>query len=236
MSYKGMDTIRESFLNESELFGLEFNEGFVFLEVEGWEQVKYAPYSGVGEVSAANNSGYSRLEDGPSSDDILFVDSGQNKVLHVGIGQRPEFIRRYTRYPENGSNLRTVPNLNGPSSRNGEDFGYVDGVDSPYGEPTVAEELMIPPDVHLDFDFYNPDPNNAHTPILDILMRIYDVRALDSNNSQDLRAIKNIVRPGSAPPVYKAGTIDNKINYQLTSDWGVSPLSQSRVTDLRRNQ
>lgn len=225
MTDKGVRPITEKFLDEGSLFGISFSQGIVFLEVTGWEQVKFSPYDEIGAVQPGSQSGFQRLNDS-SGDDILFVEKREKKVLHTGIGMSPRFMRRYTNYPEGEVRLRRMPNLGTPTG--GDDFGYVDGSDSPFNEPTDAEELMIPPGVHLDFNFYNPD-NEQRTPVLNIVNRVYRVRPLDPNNSDDKKMIERIVAPGSPMPIHPAGSPRRKTDYELKQHWGVEPISREEA-------
>jgi hypothetical protein len=221
----GVTAIAQKFLDTGDLFALKFNEGFVFLEVTGWEQVKYAPHTQIGEVTADDSSGFQRLE-APDGDDILYVEKEKNKVVHAGIGHSPSQVRRYSNYPDSANRLRRVPNLSTPTS--GDDFGYVDGDDSPYSNPTDAEELYIPPGTHLDFDFYNDD-TDPHEIVVKILMRVYNVRPLDSNKSRNQGAIKKVMSPGSPIPIGFVGTPDNQDTYELGRSWGVEPLTRKEI-------
>ena len=225
MEDKGVTKIAEKFLDSGDLFALRFNEGYVFLEVTGWEQIKYAPLSQFDEVSAQSGTGFQRLEH-EGTDDILFTEKRKKKVKHVAVGHSPSIIRRYTNYPEDENRLRKLENVGGPSA--GDDYGYVDGEDSPYSAPTDAEELYIPPGNHLNFNFYNPD-NEAHTPLANIVMREYTIRPLNPDNGQDMNAIKRVMAPGSPMPVAPAGSVDRQVSYDLAEFWGVQPISASRA-------
>lgn len=233
----GFDSIQEKFLSEGNLFGMEFREGFVFLEVEGWEQVSFRPYDNVGSIDAGSNSGYSVLEDPDNNDrEILYIPRGEERILHVGIGHRPAMIRRYTQYPDGDNTLRKLPEVGTPSSRNGDDYGYISGEESPYDNPTEAEELVIPPNVSVGFDFFNPDANTSHEPVLNVQIRHYTITALEPRNNPDRNAIRKIVQPGSPMPIYPAGGLDQKISYSLGNDWGVQPLSESQVDSIKNGQ
>lgn len=221
----GVTSIEQKFLDTGDLFGLKFNQGFVFLEVEGWQQVKYAPHTQIGEVSANDNTSFQRLED-PDADDILYVEKEKTKVIHAGIGHSPAQIRRYTNYPDSSNRLRRIPNLSTPTA--GDDFGYVDGDDSPYSNPTDAEELFVPPGVHLDFDFYNDD-TDPHEVIVKILMRVYNVNPLNPMNSKDRNAVKKVMSPGSPVPIGFVGTPDNQDTYDLATHWGVEPMTREQI-------
>lgn len=228
MTDKGLQSIEQKFLNVGDLFALKFSQGMVFLEVQAWEQIKYSPYDNIGEIEGEDSSGWSRIED--NSDDILYVEKKDKKVLHVGMGQSPSHIRRFTNYPEGEVRLRSLPNLKTP--RPGKSFGYIDGNDSPFSDPTDAEELMIPPGVHLDFNFYNAD-TETHKPLLNIKLREYNVRALNPNNEQDKNAIRRIVSPGSPIPIANVGSMDRQDDFDLEDYWGTRPLSESEVNAIR---
>lgn len=229
MPCNDLNTIQEKFLDVGDLFGLEYNEGYVFCEVTGWSQSKFSPHTGVGQVAADSSSGFDRLQD-PSGDDILYVEEAEQKVNHVGIGHSPDVIRRYTNFPESEHRLRKIPNLSTPTP--GDDFGYVDGGDSPFNEPTDVEELFVPPGVHLDFAFYNND-DEQHRVVVNVMMRTYNIRPLDPNNNSDRNAISRIMSPGAPIPVMPVGSTDNQAGYgNLERYWGVSPVNERKARQL----
>lgn len=218
--------IEEKFLDRKDIFALEFDEGLVFLQVESWEQVKFEPYTGIGEIGPESDSGYQRLEH--DGDDILHIPDKKKKVIHASIGQSPSFVRRYTNYPEGENRLRTMPNLNVPRASKGTDYGHVDGNDSPYQTPTDVQELVIPPSTHLDFSFYNPDENKTVEPVLNIKMREYNVKIL--RPSRHKNTIRRVVEPGSPMPIYPVGGIDNQKRFDnLADEWKVTPISAKRA-------
>lgn len=223
--------IGEKFLDRNDILVLEFNDGYVFLQVKGWEQYKFDPFTELPAVTPQDNSGFSRLEDS-NGDDILYIEKGNEKVLHAGIGHSPSSLRRYTNYPESENRLRTPPNLDTPRSVSGSDYGYVDGEDSPYESPTDVEELVIPPGVHLDFDFYNPDPDETRQPVLNIKMREYNVKVLNPNENQN--KVERALSPGTPIPTYPVGSIDNQKNIStLAEQWGVEPLDPTNDARVR---
>lgn len=228
----GERPIKNKFLSNGDLFGMEFRQGSVFLEVRGWDQIKYAPFDQIGSVSANSSTDPMRLED-PDGDDILFVEEETDQVMHAAIGSSPANIRRFTNYPESENRLRRIPNLGVPTPT--DDYGYVDGEDSPFEDPTDAEELWIPPGEHLDFIFANPD-SRQHEPILSILMRIYRIDALDPTVEEDARAIRKVIDPTNRFPTIQAGGPDNQVNYDLQDAWGVVPLSQRQLDKVKRGE
>lgn len=221
-SKAGVQKIQDKFLGQGELFGIKFNSGFVFCEVDGWAQTKFDPYTEVGSVGAGQSSGFSRLNS-PDGDDILYVENDELKVKHVAMGHSPAILRRYTNYPEGENRLRAVNNLGIPVP--GDDYGYIDGEDSPYENPTEAEELWVTPGQHLDFNFHNPD-TEEHEVTLKITMREYNINPLDPTDSTDMKAIRRIIQPGSPMPVVPAGTKDRQVDFNLQKFWNIDTITE----------
>jgi len=227
----GRDNIYDKFLGRGDTFGLRYNQGIVFLEVEDYVDTSYAPYSQLSEIDAQSSTGFTRLNN-EDNDDILYSESQKLVVKHVGIGHYPSVVRRYTNYPESETRLRTISNLGVPTP--GDDYGYVDGDDMPYPEPTDAEELWIPPDKHLDFNFFNASDETV-TPVLNIVLREYKIRPLDPNNRRDLKAIKAVLDPSNDKPVAPVGSADRQDRYQNGDNWGVPALSRDQVAGMGTN-
>lgn len=227
MDSNGLQAIDEKFLDTGDLFAMRFAQGLVFLEVTGWQQNTYSPYTGVGEIPGQESSGFQRLED--DGDDILFIEKREQKVLHTGIGHAPADIRRYTNFPEGEVRLRSLPNLDTP--RPGDDFGYIDGNESPYEAPTDAEELWIPPGTHLDFNFYNAD-TEPNKPLINVKLREYNIRALDPNNSAEHSAIRRVVSSGSPIPIVPAGSMDRQEDFDLEEYWKTTPIPFEQARNL----
>lgn len=223
-----LDSIEEKFHDSGDLFALRYNEGLVFLEVQNWEQTKYAPHNNIGTAPADGSTGFNRIED-DDQDDILFVDKKKERVLHAGIGHSPALLRRYTNYPESENRLRRVPNLGAPIP--GDDYGYVDGSDAPYNNPTDVEELYIPPGQHIDFNHYNPD-SEEHEVILNIVMRVYNIRPLDPGTEEGKNAARRIMSAGSPMPIANVGSVNSQGRYQLEDSWGVTPMNEKRARNL----
>lgn len=224
MSEHDQKAIDEKFLESGNLFVLKYGNGYKFFEVETWETLQFRPYE-VGEIQPGQTEGFTKIED-VNGDDILHVEQGDDIVLHTGIGMSPASIRRYTNFPESENRLRTIPNLSVPSARNGDDYGFVDGEDSPFSQPTDAEELFIPPNVHLDFAFHNPSPTRPESPLLNIKMRKYNVKEI--NPRQNPNTVRRIMSPGGPVPVAPVGSSSNQ-KRMAGQTWDIDPLSDTQV-------
>lgn len=223
----GEMSVKEKFLNTGDLFGLEYNRGYVFFEITGWEQYKFEPFNGFSEISGSSSTGFQRLD--YNNDDILYVEKEDKKILHVGIAHSPAWLERFTNYPEGTNRLRSIPNL--PIPTPADPYGYIDGTDSPYEEPTDAEELFVPPGVHLDFNLYNPR-SEAADPSLNVVYREYEVDPLSPGNESDARAIGKVIRPGSPIPIAPVGSIDRQTDYNMENEWKVTPITRSEAKNV----
>lgn len=226
--------IEDQWLDRNDIFGLEYKQGLVFLSVAGYEDAKFKPFGELEDIeeNTSLDNGFQRLNDA-NGDDVLYLDKSDdpNKVIHAGIGHRPMAIRRFTRYPEGEAKLRSIPNLSIPTTS--DDYAYVDGRDSPYEQPSNAEELVIPPGQHLSFDFRNEDDDDDHEPILNIKMRIYTVVPIDPQGRHDEKnAVKRAISHGSPIPRYPVGTIDKQDEYNMRSDWEVEPRTLSQLRSI----
>jgi len=224
MTEHDQKSIDEKFLESGDLFVLKYSNGYKFFEVETWKTLKFRPYD-VGTVSAGSTQGFERLTD-VNGDDILYVEQGDSVVLHASIGMSPASVRRYTNFPESENRLRTIPNLPNPSARNGDDYGFVDGEDSPFSQPTDAEELFIPPNTHLDFAFHNPSPTRPVSPKLNIKMRGYQVNEIDPSNRRNI--VQRAMSPGSPIPVSTVGSSTNQKSLS-GKVWDVGPVPESQI-------
>jgi len=222
----GQTHIDEKFLGRRDLFGLEFADGLVFCEIEDWEFIQYRPFTELNQINSQDNSGDTLLRSG--GDEILFLEKGVEKVLHGSIGVYPHSLRQYTRFPEGQARRGSWDNLNAPSAANGSDYGFVSGEDSPYATPTDENEFFIPPNVSIDFDFFNTD-NRGREPKLNLRFREYQVNVLDPDRNRDQDAIKRIISPGSPMPIAPVGTMKSKARFNAGDEWGVSPRTRDEL-------
>jgi len=222
--------INEKFLGSGDLLALKYSDGYIFLQVDMWEDLQFRPFD-VGEIGPGSSTGFQRLEN-IDGDDILYVEEDDKRVLHASIGMAPAHTRRFTNYPESENRLRTFPNLTVPSAAKGSDYGFIDGDTSPYERPTDAGELFIPPDVHLDFDFQNPSENESISPKLNIRAREYHVRTIDPRRNAN--TVKRVMNPGSPIPIAPVGSASNQTRTPRNF-WGVDPLTESQINNILGN-
>lgn len=224
------ELIESRFLNSRDLFALRYNEGLVFLEVEEFEDVEYEAFSNLEDISSGSNltNGFQRIQD-TNNDDLLFVPSDDDDVvMHVGFGIAPAVIEAFVSYPEGSRQNKSLPNLSAQGTP-GANFGHVDGDDSPYREPTIESELVIPPKQRISMDFQNPG-DDAHEPLLKFMFRKYRVNVLEPDpSSPDRRAISRIVGAGSPAPIFPVGNFEVKADFNLRDEWDVNPVKRKKM-------
>lgn len=221
--------IEKALLDDRDLFALQYKEGLVFLEVDEYERIEFEGFSELEDIESGTSldGGYQRLNDA-NGDDVLYVPSNDEfTILHVGIGIAPSMIEMFTAYPEGSRDEGEFPNLSTQPTP-GANFGMVDGSDSPYRSPTIASELVIPPKQHLSFNFNNPG-NDTHEPLLHIVGRKYRVNVLDPRRNKNNNAINFISKPGSRAPIKTVGNFVTKAEFNMESEWRVSPVSKENA-------
>jgi len=215
-----MKPISEKFLNPNDLLAIKFDEGWIFTRVLAREPVMYKPFN-LSSVNATSHTDYGRLNDS-SGNDVIYIDKATPpRILHGAIGIKPNSIRLYIRYPEGSDIIGKPPNVNPPTPSSGSDYGYLTGEESPYDEPTDYMELVIPPKIHLSFEYYNTD-SIAHTPALNLQFMLYEVQLLTDKKLIQLIATRKI------PCAFRiCGTVYKQISYEqiLRKDWKIDPLT-----------
>jgi len=227
------ESIKEKYLGRRDLFGLRYNDGIIFCEVEEYEDVYYDGYDRIGEVNSGSSSSFSRLNDS-TGEDILFVPSDRSDVvMHAGIGVAPSQISVYQSYPEGDRSMRSLPNLSQQPTP-GSKFGSFDSNDSPYRSPGQFSELVIPPNQRVSFSFENTG-SDSHEPVVNLAIRKYRVNRLGMTKSNQT-AIKRIIKSGSPAPIFSVGNFKNKASFNLGDVWEVSPISRSNAMNRLRGR
>ena len=199
MSERGIRPIVSKFLEPNYLFALQFREGFIFGRVLRRRICNYKPWSLIDSsgdaVEIAPNSHQTELrfrDPRAPARDILYLDGATNAgspwFLHGSFGIEPQQIYMYLRYPEGETIPGKFPNLTPARPSSGDDFSYINSLNSPYHEPTDWVEVVIPPHVHITAEFYNKDPERTIRPRLNILFALYWVELFKPETHPDLIA------------------------------------------------
>lgn len=235
-----MKPIKDVFLRPNNLLALEFREGWIFTRVVDFYQFQYRPFSGIGTISSDSYTNESRLNhtSGNTNYDVLYIERYEiPKVMHVGIGIFPEFIKMYVKYPEGTEAMYKPPTLPSPDIPNGSSYGMVTGKESPYDEPTDATELFIPPQTHVGFQFYNPDEDTVE-PILNIIGRVYKLEVFRPYAPEKREYYHDIIRKMAKRIIPCAfgicGNPENPLQFdpRFESAWKVKPISLDEAQTL----
>lgn len=242
----GVVSIERRFLYPNFLFGLIFQEGYVFGRILRRSIMQYKPFDQLGllqpgstqmtfpsalfqnnQISPQNTtqtdvilaSGLSPAD----LHDVLYIPTAEPDVnafpfLHGAIGVKPSYVRVYPRYPQNESFMGKWPSLNPPQPQNGDPFAYFDGVESPYDTPTDFRQLVIPPGLHMSFQFFLPPQYDQVQPLLNLRFAFYVSQLFDPIDGPDWQ--KNLVGMIATSKVRSTF---------LTVGSGEQPLSITRI-------
>lgn len=227
---------------------LGYREGWIFGRVIRRRLAQFKPYplidSNGNAIDIAENSfatqGGLRLRDPRNTeDDILHLptatDRGLPWIMHGALGIKPNAVNMYIRMPEAQSIPGKFPNIDPISPSRGDDLGYVNGLKSPYNNPSEWAELVIPPKQHVDFEFFNKDSGDGswnHQPTLNILFAIYWFQALTTREHHNL--IGRIAAREVPAAFFTIGVGDEPLGYDndIESAWGATTMTLEEATAL----
>jgi len=234
---RGFRPIGEKFLQENHRLALQFEEGWVFLRILAVDnKVNYKPfYYTLSRMSASS---------GTIEPAVLFKTANNEKITditqdyareyiyHVGIGVAPatEDLRIYVEYPHNTQH----GNLFVMATKSvGDDYGYITSLDSPYDLPTDALEFIVPFGYDIAMAFANKDETRQIKPTLNFVMRKYQIKVLDPNDTLDAIIIGKIARGTATARLYTIGSPERKASYtKVERYWMVKPISMDEAKTL----
>jgi len=239
----GIRPIVEKFLLPNYLFALEFREGFVFCRVIRRRIMQYKPYPLIDtsgnaiDISADDHQPEVSLVDPRNpAKEILYLDSTTNAgfawILHGSIGIKPQYIYMYPRFPSGQTIPGKFPNLDPIRPADGDNFGYVSSLESPYEQPTDFIEYVIPPRQKIGFEFYNKDPDRNHQPVLNILFACYWFQVLQpKKHGKLIRKIATREVPAAFLTV-GFGNEPIEMGDILATDWNIMPMRLDEASEL----
>lgn len=235
---RGIVPIVKKFLEPNYFLALQFREGFVFGRVVARRICQYKPWAlidsdgTVVDIAASTAQAELRFRDPRNAaNDILYLDSSTNAgfpwVYHGAIGIKPQYVYMYPRYPEGKEIPGKFPEVDPIRPSSGDLLGYVNGLKSPYQDPTDYVEWVIPPHIHVAAEYYNHDPSRAHNPALNILFALYWFQTFSKARLPNL--IRRIASREVPAAFLKVGFGDfpHDLGSALAKDWKVEPLTLS---------
>lgn len=232
---------------EDELLGVRFGQGWLYSRIIARGRRTYKHFSGVGiiDVSAARNVAEASLTVTISGQavSILKLDTTRPLLYHGSIGLFPSHIQAIVRQPAakvalgKFQNLGTEVNFSGSASTRYYSF---DGEMSPYERPTEAAELIIPPNMDVGFEWYDPGQYDDE-PTLKLMFMMYELQILKPN--KNAKTWENLIIKLMAQKRIRAkfrtcGDIEHPANLpdKTKKDWGVELISMDEATKLPATQ
>lgn len=233
---KGVIPIEKKFLQNNNLFALEFREGFVFgrtirRRITQWKPWPLIDASGdTVDISASTTQAELRFRDPRNpTNDILYLDTTTNAGLpwfyHGAFGVKPQQINMYLRYPEGDIIPGKFPSVDPIRPASGDDISPLRSQVSPYEVPTDYHEVVIQPLVHLGAEYYNKDADRNHQPVLNIMFCLYWVQLFNSSSNPSLIANIASRRYPATFLTVGFGNQPNDMGPQMQQDWKVTPMS-----------
>lgn len=235
----GFKPISEKFLSSPQRLALGFageaskTIGWVFARIMGVEPTRLKPFTnGLTPIAPNGTLALTQLIEPISSEPALEVPRELAKTLiyHIGVGLNPpKWLRMYLGYPS-GQFRGRVENINPPTP--GNDYSYVTGEDTPYGDPTDAAELFLPFGVTADFAFSNEDPRWTHQPVLNVEMRKYHVEFFNPKIQEHADLIRRMALGTAQAYWWPVGTQRNLAPYMQEDYWRVPALTLEQARSL----
>lgn len=217
MSDHKYESIYDRFLVDGQRLLLEFLEGVTALRVVDF--VDYPIPLIVKNLTALAANGtldWQKLTHpkivGSAKLDQVEPEHAGDMVRHIGFGFKPGSIRVYPKFPDNQA-LIQPPNLDPVAV--GSDYGFFLGRDSPYWDPSVVGERIIPYGMYTAWGFHNHTEGRA-IPVMRMVVRDYFVEPiLDKGEIGDMVRGKSVLTKTMGPVWAKAS-----INAECKKAWG----------------
>lgn len=202
------ESYQKGLLKRNYLFGMEFQGGWIFGRVLTHDDIEYLydrwiVSSTASEQLAARSALSVPLELYDDQNRELLRVTERDHVYQVFMGIANPRLRVYRQYPEsfpNGS-LDKIPTNQVPTAYTP---GYVNGTQTPFAEPTMIGETMIPTELRVYWQMFNPE-NFAVTPLVKFCIRLLKVQYFNPDDAGDKQIINNIMSGKYAAHLWTPG-------------------------------
>lgn len=199
MNNVGIKTYQEALLERGHNFGLKVRNGWIFARVKDYEpivNVNYDRFDGMTTASASSSiaggtaATWHLLEDANSED--YLAETEKNRVLQVFMGMWPMRLRKWMQFPETlqRGNLDKILVPAVPTATTG---GYIDGLMSPYMNPTDQGMMIVPEEVNVYHGLFNPELYTVQ-PKISLFIRRMDVQWLNPLEAKAKAKIAEIIQ------------------------------------------
>jgi hypothetical protein len=222
-------------MERNDLFALSFREGFIFGRVINRRICQWKPYPLISSSGADVDLGMHahqtelRFRDPRNpANSILYLDAstsvGWAWFFHGAIGIQPQYIQAYLRYPEGDVIPGKFPNIDPTRPAAGDMISPLNGLNSPYEQPTNYAEIVIQPKIELGCEYYNHDSHRNHQPVLNILFSLYWVQLFTRNTHPHLISDIAMKRYAGEKATFLTcgfGEHPHDLGPELMKDWGL---------------
>lgn len=243
---KGIIPIQKKFMQRNQSFALEFREGFVFGRVIRRRLCVWKPWplidsngTAIDILPSATQAELRFRDPRNVANDILFLDTSTDSGLpwffHGAFGIKPQYVSMYLRYPEGDIIPGKFPNIDPIRPAFGDQISDLNGINSPYEQPTDFHEVIIQPKVRIASEYYNQDEVRRHQPVINILFCLYWAQIYKSHTHPTLISDIALKRYEGAKATFLTcgfGNQPNDLGPSLIKDWDVTPLSLDEATAL----
>ena len=227
------ERIDSLFLSENHRLALGFppQKGFVFLRIMAREGFTYLYDRLLTEGSVATAGQISNNEflnafvlENSSGDDILEVEE-RNHIYHLFYGISPSALRTYLYVPT--MTARRAPDVETITTR--AKWGYIDGFESGFDDPSPRTEIFIPPGQNLTaWAIWNPLTIDITDPLLWFTGMIYSVDVI--RNAQLVAAMLAGQQPVRFATI---GGVTEEVQYDPRRIWDVDLIKPTAsATDI----
>ncbi len=188
-----------------------FKEGFVPIRVNTRNLLTYyydfkqerTSYSGIPPLSYSSLGTLSSTS--LNTQDIL-KSSSNTELMAISIGVAPTELRVYYEYPK-GSKVNTFGNFTWSDTI--PQFGFVNGFETPFLNPTDKLEFLLLPQTDVAFDVYN-NTNSTVYPVFNLTISTFTYTYL--KDAQFILDMMNLVYK-LVPYKYTIGSYNNPVSY-----------------------
>jgi len=243
---RGIQPLIDKFLEHNYLFALAVRKGFIFGRVKWRRIMNYKRWSLIDadgtaiDIGAGSAQAELRFRDPRNAaKDLLYLDTssnaGQPWFMYGGFGITPQQVYMYLRYPEGKTVPGKFPNVNPIRPSQGDEFGYINELNSPHEQPTDWVECVILPGNRIAAEYYNQDADRNHRPQVNILFCTYWIEIFRPKTHPQL--ISDIAcrrYQGAKAAFLKHGFGDypDELGSQLETDWKVEGMELDKAAAL----
>lgn len=213
-------------LKEGKVVITKWSEGYVPVQIVNVNELHITNYNenfSTVEKGAETSTNYLTIDD----DYPFFIETDKSKsYFHINVGVSPSAMRVFIR-PTDSKILNQPRNLKVATSD--ENYGYIDGILSPYNNPSRFGEFFKPVNVQSSYEFYN-DGVDTHMPTFKIDAAEYEIELLDVEKDKQLirETLQAYQRKDFEYRLFQ--TMGSRVNpYRLGGYWDVEPKTHEEL-------